>query len=224
MAMQRIHAILRLFVFAILIAGLIWPAITYSEVSAEPEATFTVDDTGDLVDDNLTDGICHTSAGTCTLRAAIQEANVTTEADAIDLQVEATYILSIAGTGEGLAASGDLDIRNPVTINGNGSTVDANLIDRVIEVRSEVTINDLTIQGGTASTGGGIYFYPTVSDKHLYLNHVNIIDNYSSSNGGGIYAGGTNYNIHFSGCEIHSNQAAGQGEESTFRGLALSSK
>src|SRR5450755_2008071 len=37
--------------------------------------TFTVTSTGDEADDNTGDGLCHTSAGTCTLRAAVQQAN-----------------------------------------------------------------------------------------------------------------------------------------------------
>jgi CSLREA domain-containing protein len=35
-------------------------------------ATFTVNSTADRVDANVGDGVCRTSAGTCTLRAAIQ--------------------------------------------------------------------------------------------------------------------------------------------------------
>ena len=40
-------------------------------------AVFTVDSTGDEPDDNFADSVCHTAAGTCTLRAAIQQANAT---------------------------------------------------------------------------------------------------------------------------------------------------
>jgi len=38
-----------------------------------PLATFQVDSTGDEVDANLTDGLCQTAGGMCTLRAAIQQ-------------------------------------------------------------------------------------------------------------------------------------------------------
>ena len=38
-------------------------------------ATFTVDSTGDESDADLADGICRTALGTCTLRAAIEQAN-----------------------------------------------------------------------------------------------------------------------------------------------------
>ena len=38
-------------------------------------ATYTVDSNSDAADANVGDGICATAAGTCTLRAAIQEAN-----------------------------------------------------------------------------------------------------------------------------------------------------
>jgi CSLREA domain-containing protein len=47
-------------------------------------ATYTVDSTGDQVDKNLGDEECETAVGTCTLRAAIEEANESTGvADAI---------------------------------------------------------------------------------------------------------------------------------------------
>jgi len=39
-------------------------------------STFVVNSTLDAVDFNLGDGVCATSGGVCTLRAAIQEANI----------------------------------------------------------------------------------------------------------------------------------------------------
>jgi CSLREA domain-containing protein len=68
-----------------------------------------VNSTADLTDDNLADNVCHTSAGSCTLRAAIQQANYSPAADTISLP-SGTYSLTIGGTGENASATGDLDI------------------------------------------------------------------------------------------------------------------
>jgi CSLREA domain-containing protein len=50
-------------------------------------ATFTVDDTGDGADANPGNGICATSGGVCTLRAAVQEANSLSGSDTIEFDI-----------------------------------------------------------------------------------------------------------------------------------------
>ena len=49
-------------------------ALPAAEVAAAP-LTFTATSTGDQVDANIGNGACATSTGTCTLRAALAEAN-----------------------------------------------------------------------------------------------------------------------------------------------------
>ena len=57
-----------------------------------PRATFVVNHTGDASDANTADGICQTAtAGQCTLRAAIQQANASSGKNTIKF--------NIAGTG-----------------------------------------------------------------------------------------------------------------------------
>ena len=51
-------------------------------------ADFAVDDVADLIDLVPGDGNCWTTAGTCTLRAAIQEANANANADTITLPAD----------------------------------------------------------------------------------------------------------------------------------------
>lgn len=58
-------------------------------------ATFVVDSTGDESDDNLLDGICHTAAGTCTLRAAIEQANALAGADTITFNIPGAGVHTI---------------------------------------------------------------------------------------------------------------------------------
>src|SRR5262249_43423379 len=57
-------------------------------------ATFTVNDKADATDAHPGDGICATLTGTCTLRAAIQEANALAGTDQIVLPA-GTYTLTI---------------------------------------------------------------------------------------------------------------------------------
>src|SRR2546428_469029 len=78
-------------------------------------ATFTVNDTTDTVDAALGDGMCATAGGTCTLRAAIQEANALPGPDTIMVPA-GTCLLTIEGRDDDLAATGDLDIPDDVTI------------------------------------------------------------------------------------------------------------
>src|SRR5262245_17583375 len=84
-------------------------------------ATFTVNSTADSIDANLGDSACSTSTGVCTLRAAIMEANALVGADVIELPA-GLYPFRIAGTGENVAASGDLDVTDNLSIVGAGAT------------------------------------------------------------------------------------------------------
>src|ERR671916_1848883 len=61
-------------------------------------ATLTVNTTSDAVDANLGNGLCATAAGTCTLRAAVQEANATAEVNDVIEVPAGIYTLTIAGS------------------------------------------------------------------------------------------------------------------------------
>src|SRR3989442_2719786 len=148
------------------------PMVTAVEPLAA--ATFTVNDTADAVDAAPGDGRCATAGGTCTLRAAIQEANAHTGADTIMVPA-GTYLLTIPGRGEDMATTGDLDITDTVTIIGAGADrtiVDGNGIDRVFEIVNSaavVAISSLTIRNGDPgpvaldTDGGGLYNQGTLT-------------------------------------------------------------
>jgi hypothetical protein len=126
----------------------------------------------------------------CTQRAAIQEANALASADTIVLPA-GTYLLSLAGTAEDAAATGDLDIAGELAINGAGADVtiiDGNQLDRVVHglSGSTVSITGVTIQHGRAvsENGGGI-----LQIGLLTLNRVHLRNNETTGNGGGLYAG-----------------------------------
>jgi CSLREA domain-containing protein len=135
-------------------------------VTSAPAATFTVDTTTDAVDAVAGDGVCATAGGACSLRAAVQEANALAGADTIDLPA-GTYVLTLGGGAEDAAASGDLDVTEPLTIDGAGagvSIIDGNDASRVIEASAPITLSGVTIRHGHDTTGddcdGPLFVFP----------------------------------------------------------------
>jgi len=141
------------------------------------------------------DGLCDDGAGNCTLRAAIQEANNCPGPDTINLLAK-TYTLTITGTGEDAAVTGDLDITDDLTITGAGAAttiIDGGGIDRVFHVVNAVpvTFDKVTIQNGFpgATSGGGV-----LAKGDLTITNSTIDNNSGSSccsgGGGGLYVSG----------------------------------
>lgn len=171
--------------------------------------TFEVNSFLDAVDNNVGNGVCASSASVCTLRAAIMEANSTTEADVISLPA-GTYTFTIAPSGANTESSGDLNIAKPVTIRGAGietTTINADLLDRVFRVESGATlkIEDLKITQGNAdilgaSFGGAVYNEGT---GKLTVSNVNFLSN-KASTGGAVYAKG---DVEFNTTKFISNNA-----------------
>src|SRR3954451_23404547 len=146
--------------------------------------------------DDVNRGTC--TVGDCSLREAIIDANATAGADRIVLGAALTYTLALGSAdpdGTIVPGSGDLDIIDALTIDGNGSTIDGGGIDRVLDIQGVflVTLNDLTIQHGAAfgalSMGGGI----RIAGASVALNNCTIALNNSAADasadpGGGIAA------------------------------------
>lgn len=159
--------------------------------STVPAATFTVDSTADAVDAVPGDSICATATAVCSLRAAVQEANATAGADTISVAA-GVYLLTLSGSDD-IAATGDLDLTEDVTIVGAGSDVtqvSAVPAIRVFELIGPVTVamTDVAIVGGDATFGAGI----NASDAGsvLSLTDVKIVSNHASSTGGGLSIAG----------------------------------
>ena len=165
-------------------------------------ATFVVNSTSDQTDAVPGNGVCSWMTGICTLRAAIQEANALAGADVIQIPA-GTFPLSIAGANEENAASGDLDIRDDVTLEGAGAGVtilDGGALDRVLHVQPMnaatllVTVRDVTIRNGATADapGAGIVHADEgtllVEDSTVTDNHVS--GSTSSATGGGISSNG----------------------------------
>lgn len=107
--------------------------------------------------------------GNCSLREAIIDANAAAGADTITLAA-GVYTLAIPGSGEDLAAKGDLDVTGDLVLNGAGRDVTiiqgngAITGDRVFHLLDPlgagiaVTFRELSVIGGSVlnESGGGI--------------------------------------------------------------------
>jgi CSLREA domain-containing protein len=104
------------------------------------------------------------------------------------------YTLSIPGTGEWDNATGDINIRNNLTIDGLtiigysviSAAVSGGNIDRVFSIApgAVVTFTNMKIKDGTSVIGGGIY-----NEGTLTLQNVHVQENSALYDGGGIYSG-----------------------------------
>ena len=158
--------------------------------------TFNVNSMEDAADNSSTDGECATDffqSGTepnCTLRAAIQEANVNGETDSIsfDPALSGTITLTL-GT---LVITNDTPA-NDLSINGPGArkiAVSGNDASRVFLITSGTAaiIGRLSVSNGRTQvdgSGGGIFNTGT-----LELTNSTVSGN-QADNGGGIFNGGT---------------------------------
>ena len=146
-------------------------------------AVINVTTTADVVDGG--DGLV-------SLREAIIQSNQGSGGDVISLSA-GTYTLSIGGTGENNSATGDLDIREDVTIRGAGQNltiVNANGIDRVFEVRDNAafTLEDLTVAGGSTSGGNDGAGVEAKAAGSFTATRVTFTGNASGREGGAIHA------------------------------------
>jgi CSLREA domain-containing protein len=188
---KRLTAVRRLILGMSLLAVFLWLGLAILPVHA---AGFTVNSTGDGSDANPGNGICATSGGVCTLRAAIQEANALAGADTITLPA-GTYSLTIGGVSEDNAATGDLDITTDITILGAGAgstTINgSSLSDRIFQIMTagSLTLNDLTVSGSSVTnyTGGAVSNAGTLIATDVVFSGNTI----TNSVGGAIYSTGT---------------------------------
>lgn len=192
---------------ALLVSSLAGPAAA---------VTLTVNSTADAVDASPGNGVCATATGACTLRAAIQEANALAGADTIVVPA-GTYTLTIAGAGEDLAATGDLDIRDAVTITGAAAAttiVDGGGLDRVFHVTGGpfvATLARLTIRNGhtTGSSfpGNGGAGVLSTGRSNLVLQDCLVSGSNATGHGAGVGSSGATLAI--TGSTITGNMGVG---------------
>jgi CSLREA domain-containing protein len=143
--------------------------------------TFTVNSVADVADANTADGVCDTGDGhTCTLRAAIMQANQTTGATVVVPNLGSPYVLSL----------GEILIDASMTITGAGAAgtiVDGNLNGRIFTIPAGLTVfvSGLTLRRGrTAFTDGGAIYN---GGSSLTLTRCVVEDNSAGGYGGGIF-------------------------------------
>jgi Ca2+-binding RTX toxin-like protein len=159
-------------------------AATYSVVAGS----------GDSADTNPGDLNCANLLGQCTLRAAVQTANQNPGPDTINVPA-GSYTLGVIPPDDNIAATGDLDVIEDVTVNGGGGavTVSASGATRVFDVSNgTLTLNGVTVTGGGGvARGAGIL----VNNAGLTLMNSQVRTNsaldplaLNASEGGGIAA------------------------------------
>jgi hypothetical protein len=162
-------------------------------------ATFVVNNNLDVPDDNPGNGVCHPvngAASTCTLRAAIMEANALGGSHVIALP-SGQYILNRLGAQEESALTGDLDIVATIRIvNGtsNPPVIYANQQDRVFDVRAggSLTVQNVVVSGGFANAAGTVRggAFQVATGAQLSVERSVVATNIANI-GGAIYSDGS---------------------------------
>ena len=143
--------------------------------------TYQVDSFLDLPDADPGDYVCDTGRGLCTLRAAVMEASSSATEDTI-LVPAGIYNLNLPAVDGG----GRLVIANNVTVQGfgkNNTIINQTVADSVIQITNgEVALNNFTVQGGNAQSGGGI----RIDNADVKITDLTIQDNFGFTGGGGV--------------------------------------
>lgn len=162
---------------------------------------FVVDTTFDAADAIPGDGTCATTAGNCSLRAAIQEANALPGEDSITVP-SGVYMLMLGGEEEDqdTEAVGDLDIVDDLQIYGAGATdtfLDGShtaCLGSVFHVHdgARVLIEDAAIRRGCAENyygemGGGLR---AGFDTQVTLRRVALLNHRADNCCGALWTGG----------------------------------
>ena len=104
-----------------------------------------------------------------------------------------------------------ITITNPITINGNGFTINGMGQSRIFNITSlnNVILNNITFMNGNSKLGGAIILNGDVSG--IAIDNCKFINNTATQNGGAIYAKGAFINSTVKNSEFASNIAAKNG-------------
>ncbi|MEE4331658.1 MAG: hypothetical protein V2J10_12380, partial [Wenzhouxiangella sp.] len=160
---------------------------------------FIINSTVDAPDAVPGDGLCNPVNAlpqTCTLRAAIMEANALGGEHNIAL-ASGVYVLNNVGENEDQSVTGDLDISSEILIvNGtdNRPLISGNATDRIFDIQAggKLTLDNIDLAGGRANTpatlrGGAINVR---ADGSLFLQRARVSLNLANQ-GGAIYSDGS---------------------------------
>jgi CSLREA domain-containing protein len=223
--MRTRRALVLLCGLAMMICALLLLGLQAAKPAHAASTTFTVNSTGDAPD-ATTDGTCDSdvsaSEDQCTLRAAIQEANATTDADTINFNISSTDCDATSGVctinvGSSTAASGQSlpEIIQPVTINGYTqgdatATTDDDATENTILVARDGTDARLLIElNGTDAGDNGLGINASnVEVRGLVINRFNT-GIFVLSDGSGAAIRGNFIGTNPSGTQAQGNGSAG---------------
>jgi CSLREA domain-containing protein len=202
--------------------------VAFGAPGAASAATITVNTTADDFGPNAT----------CSLREAVQSVNNGTDfggciatvvinaygvGDEIDVPA-GLYKLSRAGAGENANSTGDLDLSKAVNIfaagdSPAGTEIDANNIDRVLDLQSVaasviVTVQSLTLSNGNAVAANGGAIRVSDLDGSIKVQNATIESSDAGLKGGAIYFEGATSSttpINVIDSELVGNSAADDG-------------
>ncbi len=123
---------------------------------------YVVDTTADTVDANPGDGFCADAGGNCSLRAAVMEGNSNPNATEVRVTGGITYPLTLVGSGEDAAATGDIDLLERTyvrTVGGSGlAIIEAAPSDRHFDARAGNFhyLEGLELRGGDSAAGASV--------------------------------------------------------------------
>jgi CSLREA domain-containing protein len=207
LAWKTLVAFTVLALLGVLVAGGVRPAY-----GGNTGVTFVITKTADT-----NDGSCDAD---CSLREAVVAANAASGDDEITLP-SGTYALTITGSAEDRAATGDLDIRDSLTVRGAGARatiIDGGGIDRVFHTPTQpgstpytVNIFSLTITGGSVFDGQGGGIAHLARGANLNLTESTVRGN-SAFQGGGIdNSSPSGSTMTITRSTVSGNKASGQG-------------
>lgn len=164
----------KVFTFALVLFALGAALVPAERATVLAATTYVVTSNADLHDADTNDPACKSSNGSCTLRAAVEQAEALGSSATIELQPNTTYALTLSA----------LQLQSEVVLLGGANVVvdgsgnpDTQPVLFVAQNKS-ATVQGLTIRGGKAS---GIFNRGT-----LTLARVTVAENSRSGDGGGI--------------------------------------
>lgn len=150
----------RLYLRTVVILVSLIIAIGFQFERAQTAGTFTVNSLGDTSDANPGNGVCADAGGACTLRAAIEEANNTSDIDTINFSVTGTINLTgplpeIINTNINGPGSGLLTVRRDTGGDYRIFSIVTNVQGIAASVLGLTVTNGKTADGISRPTGAG---------------------------------------------------------------------
>lgn len=195
-------------------------------------STFYVNSFEDFPDINPRDNKCLTIQDKCSLRAAIMQANHNSRHDKIILDSGIYQLNRIDisdGNEETLGVVGDLDIKNPLTIEGQGSSktiIISSHQSRIFDIRKDsqkVRIKSLQLMNNSKAFSNDVHYGGCIqTESSLSIEDVHLNNCSSKYIGGAIHVWGKTSNQNQKTPEILIKNSSLNNNESFLIGAGLS--